>query len=228
MRQLKRYVPILLILLLSVLAWFLGIYHALNFETLKALQKPLELFIEQHHILSILIYSGLYMVIAVLSIPVATFMTIVGGFLLGQWIGTAATVISATLGATLLFLCAQLALIDLPRLWIKKLKTGFQKNAFSYLITLRLIPLFPFAVVNLVAAIFQLPLHTFFFGTLIGIIPGSFVYVSIGVALKKVIQKSDFTVNIMLDPNILLAFIGLGILSLLPILYQYSQRSHSR
>ena len=90
----------------------------------------------------------------------------------------------------------------------------------SYLLTLRLIPIFPFVAVNLAAALFQIPFKTFAFGTFLGIIPGSFVYVSMGVALQEVIQKPDFSPRIVLDPKILIALTGLGILSFLPVLYK--------
>jgi len=205
-------------------AWIFDLHHYFSFETFKAHQKYLDLFITQNLFLSVVIYSAIYVTVVGLSIPGATFMTLVGGFLLGQWVGTLCVVVSATLGATLLFLSVKMASSDLLSKktgpFAKKMQEGFQENAFYYLLTLRLIPLFPFVAVNLAAALFQIPLGTFFFGTLFGIIPGSFVYVSMGVALREVIQKPDISPNIILDPKILVAFIGLGILSLLPVLYK--------
>lgn len=224
MKKFKKYLPILLIISLSSLAWIFNLHHYLNFEELKSHHKFIEQFIEEEKALSILIYCGIYILIVSLSLPAATFMTLAGGFLLGQWIGTTATVISASLGASILFLSAKMASTDLlsqkTGSWIGKMKSGFQENAFSYLLTLRLIPIFPFVIINIAAAVFQVSLRIFFFGTFIGIIPGSFVYTSIGVALREAIKEPDFTPDIILNPKILLAFIGLGILSLLPIAYK--------
>lgn len=220
----------MLVVSFSMTAWLFDLYRYFHFDTFKLYQKSLELFIGQNFILSVLIYAILYILLVGLSIPGATFMTLTGGFLFGQWIGTMATVIAATLGATILFVSAKMAAADIlsrrTGSWIKKMQQGFQNNAFSYLLTLRLIPLFPFVAINLAAAFFQIPLSTFFWGTFLGIIPGSFVYVSMGVALREVIQKPDFTLNTVLNPKILLAFIGLGVLALLPVLYKRFQKNH--
>lgn len=224
MSQVKKFMPLLFILGLSITAWTFDLHHYFSFETFKTHQKALEQFIGNHLVLSLLIYGATYIAVVALSIPGATFMTLAGGFLFGQWIGTTTAVMSATFGACLLFLSARMASSDLLSKkaggFATKMQKGFQENALSYLLTLRLIPLFPFVAVNVAAALFQIPLKTFAFGTFFGIIPGSFVYVSMGVALQEVIQKPDFSPSIVLDPKILLAFIGLGILSLLPVFYK--------
>ncbi|MFK7968363.1 MAG: TVP38/TMEM64 family protein [Rickettsiaceae bacterium] len=166
-----------------------------------------------------------------LSIPGATFMTVIGEFFWGQWVGVVMAVFSATLGGSIVFLSAKMASSDLLSKktdgLVKKMRKGFSKNAFSYLLTLRFIPIVPFVAVNMVAAFFQIPLRTFFLGTFFGIIPGSFVYASIGVALREVIQKPDLSINMLFDLRILLAFTGLGILSLTPIVYQYLKKNRS-
>ena len=141
----------------------------------------------------VLAYSIAYILVAALSIPAATFMTVTSGFLFGQMVGTTIVVLSATIGATFLFLSARYAssnLLDNKENFVTKMQKGFQESALSYLLTLRLVPLFPFVIVNLAAAFFQIPAKTFIIGTLIGIIPGSFVYSSIGVALQTVVGLS--------------------------------------
>lgn len=227
--KIKKFIPLLIILGLSITAWIFDLHHYFSFETFKAHQKSFEEFITNHLILSILIYAATYIVIVALSLPAATFMTLAGGFLFGQWISASVVVTSATVGACFFFLSARMASSDLLNKkaggFASRMQTGFQENALSYLLTLRLIPLFPFIAVNLAAALFQIPLKTFALGTFFGIIPGSFVYVSIGVALREVIQKPDFSPSIVLDPKILLAFIGLGILSLLPVLYKHLKKN---
>ncbi len=231
MMRFKKYLPILLIISLSILAWYLGIGHYFNLEVIKAHYLDLQLFVQHNLILSILIYCGIYISVVGLSIPGATFMTLAGGILFGQWVGTIGTVIAATIGASLVFMSAKMASTDLlskkAGSWIAKMQNGFQENAFFYLLTLRLIPLFPFFAINLAAAFFQISLRAFFFGTLLGIIPGSFVYVSLGVALQEVIQKPKFSPSLVLDPKILFTFIGLGVLSLLPVLYTRLTKNRS-
>lgn len=229
MKSFKKYFPLLLITFVSLTLWATGLHHYLNFDSLRIYQQDLQTFVMNHLILALLIYSLLYITIVGLSLPVATFMTLLGGFLFGQVLGTIVVVISATLGATILFLAMRSAsesyIQDKAVPWLQKMKKGFQENALYYLWTLRLIPLFPFVAVNLAAAVLQIPLRTFFWGTLIGIIPGSFVYVSIGNGLKDVIQEPNFSPKIILQPHILIGFIGLGILSLLPVLYKkYHQK----
>lgn len=156
-------------------------------------------------------------------------MTLLGGFLFGQILGTCLVIVSAAVGATILFLSAKLASEDFLNQkagpWMSKMKAGFQENAFYYLLTLRLIPIFPFVAINLVAAVFQIPLKTFVVGTFIGIIPGSFVFVSIGNALKDVVLTTDLTPKIILEPKFIIALVGLGTLSLLPVFYK---RLHNR
>lgn len=232
MKHPKRYLPILLLLIIAILAWFVGIGDYLNLDALKAHQHIMQDFVMQHGILSAAMFAGAYTLIVSLSLPLATFMTLTGGFLFGQWVGTGLVVVSATAGASILFLSAKLASKDLltqkAGSFVLKMQRGFQENAMSYLLTLRLIPLFPFAAINLVAAILQIPFRVFFFGTLFGIIPGSFVYVSLGVALREVISQPDFSAHLILNPKILVALTGLGVLALLPVIYRRWKSLHAQ
>ena len=228
MKHIKRYFPLLIIITLSTTAWGLGLHHYLNFDMLRSHHHQLETYVSLQPLLSISLFMAVYILIVAISLPGATFMTLLGGLLFGQMIGTVSSVISATIGATILFVSARLASEDLLTRkagpWIDKMKRGFQENAFYYLLTLRLIPIFPFVAINLVAAIFQVSLKTFLITTLIGIIPGSFVYVSLGSALKDVIVSTDLSPKIVLEPKFIIAFAGLGVLSLLPVLYKRFHR----
>jgi uncharacterized membrane protein YdjX (TVP38/TMEM64 family) len=232
MKSIKKYLPLLLIVGVSLTLWAIGLHHYLSFDTLQTYHQDLQSFVMEHLILALLIYAILYIVVVGLSFPVATFMTLLGGFLFGQLLGTATVVMSATLGATFLFLAMRYAsksyVKEKAGSWIKRMQKGFQENALYYLMTLRLIPLFPFVAVNLVAAFLQIPLRTFFWGTFIGIIPGSFVYVSLGNGLKDVIQEPNFSPKIILDPHIYIGFIGLGVLSLLPVFYKRYLQTRSK
>ncbi len=229
MKSMKRYVPLLIIGAISLMVWISGVHHYFSFEQLRLHHEDLETYINLYPVTSFALYMGVYIALVGLSIPGATFMTLTGGFLFGQMVGTGLVVISATIGATLLFISAKLAsegfLSRKAGPWFEKMKRGFQEDAFSYLLTLRLIPIFPFVAINLVAALFQIPLWTFVVTTFVGIIPGSFVYVSIGNAFKDLILTPNLTPTIVLEPKFMIALVGLGILSLLPVLYK---RLHNR
>jgi uncharacterized membrane protein YdjX (TVP38/TMEM64 family) len=168
----------------------------------------------------ILVYAGL----VALSFPAAELLTIAGGLLFGRWLGTAYVVIGATTGATLVFLAARAGLAGLavragPR--AERFQAGFQRNALSYLLVLRLVPVFPFWLVNLAAGAAGLRLRVYVIGTFVGIIPGSFIFVSIGTGLGTVIaqgRRPDLAVA--LEPGVLLPVLGLAALALLPVLYQ--------
>jgi uncharacterized membrane protein YdjX (TVP38/TMEM64 family) len=105
------------------------------------------------------------------------------------------------------------------------MEAGFQENAFNYLLVLRLIPLFPFWIVNLVPAFLGVKLRTYMLGTLIGIIPGSFVFASVGAGLGSVLDSGqEFSPSSVLTPQIVIALIGLAVLALLPVAYRKWRR----
>ena len=161
----------------------------------------------------------LYIVITALSLPGAVVLSLALGFLFGRWMGTLLIVISATLGATLIFLLARYLIAD----WAKeklqgkeqavKLMNSFQEDAFNYLLFLRLVPLFPFWLINLVAAFTTVSSRTYIITTFIGIIPGSFVFANLGQSLGQ-IEK----VEQLLSMPVLFAFFLLGLLALAPVL----------
>ena len=147
----------------------------------------------------------------------------------GTLLGTALVVSAATLGATLLFLIAKTALGEMLQRkagpWLEKMKKGFQNNAFHYLLTLRLVPLFPFFVVNLVPAFLGVKARDYILATFVGIIPGSFVFVSVGTGIGSVFDRGEtFSASSILTPEILIALFGLGALSLLPVAFKYFKK----
>lgn len=224
MKKLQKYLPLIILISVGFAIWLTGIYKYISLETLKEHQYFLKDYVKNNLISAALIYSSLYYVIVSLSIPAATIMTLTGGFLFGQAVGTLCVVLSASFGACSIFLSTKFATKNSSKKehgsWVQKMKAGFQDNAFSYMLTLRLIPIFPFVIVNIVAGILQIRLKTFFFGTLIGIIPGSYVYVSVGVAMQTLLNKDNFTPESLLSHDIIVALTGLGILALLPIIYK--------
>ncbi len=224
MKKFLRYIPLIIIISLFIIAIASEVEQHFKIDQLRMHRISLEAFVEHHKILGLIVYSLVYILVVSLSIPGASFLTIVGGFLFGQFLGTVIVVLSASFGATILFLSVRLAADEWLQaragVWLKRMQQGFKENAISYSLTLRLIPLFPFVAVNLVSAILKVPLRIFFSTTIIGIIPGSFVYVSLGVALQEVIQSPDLKLDLILNPKVLLALAGLGILTLLPVVYK--------
>ena len=172
-----------------------------------------------------LVFMVIYAAVVAFSLPGGAIMTITGGFLFGTGLGTAWVVLSATLGATILFVIARTSLGDPLRAkagpWLKKMENGFQENGLSYLLVLRLKPLFPFFVVNLVPAFLGVHLRTYVIGTLVGIVPGSFVYATVGTGLGSIFDQNEaFTATGILTPEIVTALVGLSLLSLLPVAYK--------
>ncbi len=220
-----RYFPIA-VLAAGLIAFFaLGLHEYITFETLKANRTELLDFVGNNLALAILIYVVGYAVAVAFSIPGGAVLTITGGFLFGLTTGTLSTVVGATLGATGLFLAAQLAFGDVLRKKagknIQKMEAGFQENAFNYLLVLRLIPLFPFWLVNLAPALLGVKLRTYVIATFIGIVPGTFVYTSIGNGLGAIFDRGETPdLGIIFEPAILIPIVGLALLALLPIAYK--------
>ena len=136
----KKYIPILIIIIAAISVYSLGLHHYLNLETLKENKALLKELIKDNKLLFSLIYSASYIGIVALSIPGATIMTITSGLLLGQALGTCISVISATIGGSILFLSAKMASKDLIKRqtsskWVHRMKKGFEENAVSYLLT---------------------------------------------------------------------------------------------
>ena len=160
------------------------------------------------------------------SLPIGSVLTVTAGILFGVVAGTVYSVISATCGATILFLAARTSLGEVlharagPRL--RRLEAGFQENAFSYLLVLRLVPIFPFWLINLAPALLGVRLRTFFTATVIGIVPGTFVYALFGAGLGGALEAGGRpTLEGVLSPTIIAALIGIALLALLPVLFKW-------
>ncbi|OGT50918.1 MAG: hypothetical protein A3E84_03690 [Gammaproteobacteria bacterium RIFCSPHIGHO2_12_FULL_42_13] len=226
---LSRFVLLIIIVVGFSLAYYFELFQYLSFATLKQYRGTLTGFAEEHQLLTIASFMLIYIAAVALSVPGAVFLTLAGGFLFGP-IATVYVVISATIGATILFLAVRSAIGDYlankAKGWVAKMEEGFRKNAFNYLLVLRLVPLFPFWAINVVAALLAIPLRVFFIATLIGIIPGSFVYVMVGNSLNAVFQ-SDQTpdLRIIFTPAILLPLLALAVLALLPVIYKALKKS---
>ncbi|MGR4000707.1 MAG: TVP38/TMEM64 family protein [Alphaproteobacteria bacterium] len=217
-----RSVPLLVVIVLMLLAWFVfDIPQYLSFEAIAQNQKQLTE--AAQHPLAPPAFILIYLVVVALSIPGATFLTLLGGFLFGIITGTILVVSGATLGAIAIFLIARTAIAEPlakragPKL--EELRAGFEKNALFYLLFLRLVPLFPFWLVNIVPAALGMRLAPYALATLLGIIPGSAVYVSVGNGLSAILQSGETpNLGIIFAPEVLLPILALAILSLVPII----------
>jgi uncharacterized membrane protein YdjX (TVP38/TMEM64 family) len=221
----KRFAP--LVVLLGGLAAFFGfgLDQYLSFDALRDNREVLLALVERYGLLASLAYMATYVTVVAFSLPGGAVLSITGGFLFGTVWGAVHSVLSATLGATLLFLIAKTSVGDPLRAtagpWLQKMQAGFQENALSYLLMLRLVPLFPFFVVNLVPAFLGVTLSTYILATFIGIIPGAFIYASVGAGLGSLFEAGKaFRPKDILTPQILMALIGLAVLALMPVVYK--------
>ena len=199
-----------------------GLADHLSLATLAAHREALGAFVAANLALAALAYLGSYVAAVAFSLPGAVFLTLAGGFLFGAAAGTALTVVGATIGATLVFLFAQrlFGADALDRLGPKAraLGEGIRRNAASYLLVLRLVPLFPFFLVNLVPAFVGVRLGTYVATTALGILPGTAVFSLAGAGLGEVLAMGGaFDVRAVLTPQILGALLGLAALSLAAI-----------
>lgn len=202
-----------------------GLDQYVSLATLRENQADLKAWVAANALLAALLYIGAYILIVALSLPAGAVATLTGGFLFGTWAGGFYTVIGATIGATIIFLAAKTALGDYLRSKagpaLKRIEAGFNEGAFSYLLALRLIPAFPFFVVNLAPAFLGVPLRTYVITTFLGIIPGSLVYASVGNGLGSVFAAGENPdLGIIFEPQILFPILGLAALSLLPAVYR--------
>jgi len=226
----KRLLPVA-VLAAGIVAFFaFGLNKYVTFEALRQHRGELMAFVAGMPVKAVLIFVAVYALATAFSIPGGAILTLTGGFLFGIWLGTAAVVVGATLGAVALFLAARTALADVLRARagpvLGKMQAGFRENALSYMLVLRLVPAFPFFLVNLVPALLGVPLRTFVLGTFIGIIPGTFVFASIGAGLGSIFDSmQEFSLKGALTPQVLTALIGLSLLSLLPVVYKRFRRA---
>jgi len=223
------------LLIVTIFCSFVAIFFLaggqqwLNLETLKQNSNSLLNYAEQHYLTLYLACGLLYIAMTALSLPGGAVLSLTIGFLFGRWIGTLLIVISATIGAALIFLLARYLIADWAREKLLgnqqavKLMDSFQEDAFNYLLFLRLVPLFPFWLINLVAPFTAISIRTYIITTLIGIIPGSFVFANLGQSLGQIENAEQ-----LLSTPVLLAFFLLGLLALSPVLAKRYKESNDK
>lgn len=214
----KVFIAVVMVLAIGTF-FYLDLGRFLSLTVLKENRDSLLAFADANFGAAAGIFILTYVVVAGLSLPGAVILTLAGGFLFGGILATLFINIGATTGATLAFLTARYLLRDTVeqkfRKWMGPFQEGFSKNAFSYLLTLRLIPLFPFFVVNLVSGLTRVNVGTYMLATAIGIIPGSFVYAYAGRQLGTINSLKEIA-----SPSVIGAFVLLGLLALVPVVYK--------
>jgi uncharacterized membrane protein YdjX (TVP38/TMEM64 family) len=236
--RLRRLAPVAAVALVMALVFAMGWHRFLSLETLVRHRAAIDGFVAAHDGLAIAAFVGVYIAVVALSIPGGAVLTIAGGILFGWFVGGLAAILGATLGATVLFLIARTAcaefLLRRAGPLVAKVAQGFCADAFNYLLFLRLVPVFPFWLVNLAPALVGVRLGTFVLATALGIIPGTFAYALVGAGLDSVIaaQESayraclaagrdgcrlDFALSAVATPQLLAAFVALGVVALIPV-----------
>ncbi|MHA1566919.1 MAG: TVP38/TMEM64 family protein [Alphaproteobacteria bacterium] len=222
---LRRLWPLGVLALAIVIFFLAGLDRYLNFDTLRQNRANLHGWVGANAGLAVLLFMATYACAIVAFPPSGAMLTMTGGFLFGTLFAGFYVVIAATIGATALFIVAKSTLGDYLRgragPFVKRMEAGFAQNALSYMLVLRLIPLFPFWLVNLAPAFLGVSVRTFVIGTFVGIIPGTFVYASVGAGLGAVFDTGGTpNIGIIFQPEILTPIIGLALLALLPIAYK--------
>jgi uncharacterized membrane protein YdjX (TVP38/TMEM64 family) len=208
---------LLAVFVVVVVAFFaLGGQRYLTLDAIKANRDALLQFAEAHFAAALVVAFFIYAGTVAFSLPGGLILSLATGFVFGRWVGTALVVVAATVGATIVFLAARYIFANAARKRLgnlgERINAGFTENAFNYMLFLRLVPGFPFFLVNLAPAFTSIPLRTYVLATFIGIIPGTFVFVNLGETLGRIDSLQG-----VVSVETLGAIALLGLLALVPI-----------
>jgi uncharacterized membrane protein YdjX (TVP38/TMEM64 family) len=239
---LRRWMPLAALATAVVAAWSTGLHEYMSLNAIAENRDALMAFVSGNLVLAGIGFMTVYMVAVALSLPGASLLTILGGFLFGWMVGGTLTVLGATAGAVIIFMVARTSLGETLASragpWMNRLSQGFRDDAFNYLLFLRLVPVFPFWLVNIAPALAGVSLGTYALTTLIGIIPGTFAFSVLGSGLDSIIeaQKATFDacvaekgasnctfsldVGALVTPELLAAFAALGFVALIPVIFK--------
>ena len=222
MNKQKLVIAAIVVMLIALFFVFdLGKY--LTLESLKANRDALTTFYQKNRIVMAAAFITVYIIQTALSLPGAAVLSLAAGAIFGVGMGTLYVNIGATVGATLAFLVARYLFHDVIQnkfgSRLEKINKELEAQGFNYLLFLRLVPVFPFFLINLGAGLTKMPLRTYFLGTMVGIIPGSFVFCNAGASLATISSMSEVA-----SPRVLGSFALLGMFALVPVLYQKFKR----
>lgn len=227
----RRWVPLLVLLCLAALAYAAGLHRHLTWAALAANQATLAAWVAAHPLAAPLAAAALYAAAVALSLPGAVILTLACGLLFGAALGGAVALLGATSGAVAVFLIARHAFADLLArrfgTLAARLRPGLERDGFAYLLALRLIPAFPFWLVNLAPALAGMRLAPFAAATFLGIMPAAFVYAGIGAGLGEALAAGrQPDLGTILTPGVLAPLLGLAILALLPVAWRHWKGAH--
>ena len=224
---LARLAP-LAVLVAGLIAFFaLGGPQYLDLQTTQAILRDMNDWVQANLILAVFAYMVFYALAVSISVPGALWFTIGAGFLFGPWLGTGVAVLGATIGATIIFLAARYAFADWARAKVpgivEKLQDGFSRDAFTYMVILRLIPALPFFGINIATALLNVPVRAYFLGTLVGVVPGAYVYATVGDTAAQAAIDGVPSFSSLLTPQLIGAIVAFAVLAVLPLIYRRYQ-----
>ena len=234
-----RWLPLGILGFLIVASYASGLQHYVGVQSLIDNRVMLLDFVHQHAVMAIVIYAAIYVAIVALSLPGSGVLSIIGGFIFSWVISAPVSIVAATIGAIIVFqivkTSAGAVVAERAGPFVANLSAGFSQDAMSYLLFLRMVPVFPFFAINAVAGLTKVSLRTFTIGTFLGIIPGAYAFAYVGRGLGSVIDqqtalhqaclavKSDaecpfmLTATSLVTPQLFSACAVLGVISLIPM-----------
>ena len=246
---LKRLWPLLALIAVTVFVFAMGWHRYLTIQVLAENREALRAYIGANMVLSLAIFIAIYATAVALSLPGGAVLTLAGGLLFGWLLGGIASIFAATIGASIVFLIARSALGDVLAAragpWLSRFREGFQEDAFSYLLFLRLVPIFPFWLVNLAPSLLGVSFGTYVATTFLGIIPGTFAYALAGNGLDSVIEAQQaqhqsclakmgaggqescpyaLDPGALLTPELIAGLVALGLVALIPVAVKWFRR----
>ncbi len=217
----RRWAPLLVMVAAALLVWATGLYRYIAFDELRAHHAEFKAFVRDHFLIGLLIYMVVFAAATFVAVPGAMVLQLIAGFLFGPWVGGLATALSATIGSLGYYSAARSAFGESlrrkafadPR--TRRWREGLEKDAFWYLIGLRVPPVMLFVAISALAGLAAVPLRAYLAATFLGVLPSATVYAAIGAGLKHIFVTGG-GVNPM-DPAIFWPLTGLGLLSIIPI-----------
>lgn len=215
-----RALPVLLLVVVAATLYAIGANGTLTVASLQAHEQALRTFVAEQPVLFLAGFVVVYAVATASFVPVGMILMLAGGFLLGPWVGAAAAILGNTGAAIVGYFAARFAVGDLVHAKagegkLGKLIAGFGQNAFAYMLTLRLIPLSPFGLVNVAAGIAHAPFRAYLAATVVGSIPICLIYTNLGAGLGEVFRSGrEPDLSVMTDPQVFVPLACLALMSL--------------
>ena len=217
MASFKKYLPLALMAVIIIAVWFSGLGNYISIDYFQNNKGYFERLVADYYIPSLVVFSALYIVVTATSFPVASFLTIFGGYLFGVAVAAPLVAVSATIGATIIFLIAKTSFGGFLRQKVRKfydrVEGEMKNNAFFYLLSVRIVPIFPFFIVNVLPALFNMKTREYVAATFFGILPGTIIYANLGRSLNEIEKPSD-----LISIDLFLSLALLAGIALLPVL----------